>query len=378
MILKREALERIAFGLAYMLMFIFAMLGHIPVLGGYLKELSNMSLILLAILIVVRNRYLMKKDIVVLFLLLSLSFILILRTNYYGLLKLVLMMVATKNMDFKKCVKFDMILRLNITMLLFYLCKIGIAPDVVAVYTDGTERHSYGFQNSNNIGLTLAIVLFEFLYLSGMKLKFSRYVFVGVIVAISAYVSGGRTAWIMYFVAIGFAIVNTYFADFCRLKIVEIIMTWSSIVFATLTAVGAMLYRGGSDFARLLNVMTSGRIGNIVYYSGLIKPNLFGNDLSAGNRTLDSLYAYLWLSLGVVAFALYMWSFIMLIKTAYRKRNVSGAIILFCFALYGLSERLWMSIDYNIMMLMYRELLYHDVFEETLENASGNADRCSV
>ena len=209
-------------------------------------------------------------------------------------------------------------------------------------------------------------------------MKFSRYVFVGVIVAISAYVSGGRTAWIMYFVAIGFAIVNTYFADFCRLKIVEIIMTWSSIVFATLTAVGAMLYRGGSDFARLLNVMTSGRIGNIVYYSGLIKPNLFGNDLSAGNRTLDSLYAYLWLSLGVVAFALYMWSFIMLIKTAYRKRNVSGAIILFCFALYGLSERLWMSIDYNIMMLMYRELLYHDVFEETLENASGNADRCSV
>ena len=37
------------------------------------------------------------------------------------------------------------------------------------------------------------------------------------------------------------------------------------------------------------------------------------------------------------------------------------AIIVFLLFAYGISERLWFQIDYDILMLAFRQLFYHDI-----------------
>ena len=51
----------------------------------------------------------------------------------------------------------------------------------------------------------------------------------------------------------------------------------------------------------------------------------------------------------------------LLIRDLYQYDNIHMAIAVNYLFAYGISERLWMNIDYNMMMLAFRQLIYHDV-----------------
>lgn len=107
----------------------------------------------------------------------------------------------------------------------------------------------------------------------------------------------------------------------------------------------------------MLDKVLSYRITNISFYYDNFGVSLFGCDTSTIKRTVDSFYGFTFIVLGVVTFLLFIHFYRKLEK---RLCNVNKqlAIIIFCFFLYGVSERLWMYIDYNMFMLAFAELIY--------------------
>lgn len=86
-----------------------------------------------------------------------------------------------------------------------------------------------------------------------------------------------------------------------------------------------------------------------------------GTSIASGNRTLDNLYAYLIISSGIIVFIFALVAYSKLVKDLYIYGNIPMAIIVFLLFAYGISERLWFQIDYDILMLAFRQLFYHDI-----------------
>lgn len=375
MIVEREKIEEGMFFAAYFLLLTFSMLGHIPTLGGYLKTLTNISLIAFAILIFFRNRILDSRDFIILLIMVAYAFLIIARTGDYGILKMALIMAATKGMNFKKIIRADIVIRLVLMVTIFVLYFKGIAPDAISYFPErGITRHSYGFQNSNHLGLLLTIVVLEYLYLKNMRITLWRGgIQILAIIIFSDYVSGSRTAEAVAMIALILAILNTIFPDVWYSSAAEKVMSWSFPFFSMITAATAFLFSSGNPAVKLIDQAMSGRIALIVKHYAYAGFSLFGTDISNVGRTLDSLYAYLWIGLGTVSFCAVLVAYILLVKRSLAMQCAPLALTLFCFSVYGLSERLWMNIDYNIMMLAFRELLYGDIIESVQSIDSDDA-----
>ena len=356
MIVTKKTCITTSFYLAYLTFLTFSMFGHIPTVGGYLKELTNVGLAIFVIIVCLRLRDYSAQEGVVFAILLSYSLFVAFRTGDYGVLKLGVMGFACKGLDFKRIVKRDLYTRILFIFIMLYLWLSGAAPDVTSVY-NGTVRHSMGFQNPNHVGLFAVIMIMEILYLSEMHLSIVRYVAVFAILMAEDYIAGSRTAEFIALIAIGLAMVYSFYPRFYEKKIVRSIMCWGGMICATITATAFFLFKSASGVAIIMDKIFSGRITNIVFYYSRLWVSILGKNPLSVSRTIDSLYGYSFIVLGIFAFLIIMMTYYK-IEQILCQSNMPLAIIMFCLFVYGLSERLWMYIDYNILMLAFAELIY--------------------
>ncbi len=357
-----KTIRNMFFYLAYMFFLSFSTFGHIPVLGGYLKVLTNFGIVMLIVIFLATLHQYRIKDLQIFLLLFVYSFILIGTANYYGLFKLSLLIATSRGIEFRKCIKYDLFTRITMTLIMFVLFISGIAPDITSSY-NGVLRHSLGFENPNHVGLMAFIIIMEIVYLSKANLSLLQYLFAIVIIVFADITAGSRTAELMTIMALVFVSVYKAFPRFFDTKYMKGAMKYCPIICGSITFLGAYLYKCGNTVAIILNQVFSGRLANIVFYQQKYGLSLFGFNTSSAGRTNDNLYGYCLIGLGIVTFILFIIIYIQMIDAIYDK-NKPIAIILTCFMIYGLSERLWMNVDYNIMMLSFRSLIYHDLENE--------------
>lgn len=364
--IQTTTLKKIMLCCAYFFLFLFCMMGHIPRLGGYLNKLTTVSMGILFVLCLVQNRKMPSNALLYIVVAFAYSLLLSVRNNYTGMLKLMLLIVATRSINFKTMIKFDIFCRIAISFLIIALCQLGIAPDIQSVFSDGRIRHSWGFQNSNHMGLCFCIVALELLYLWNLRLNIRRFgIIVGILVFVEV-VSGSRTASMVIVMSAISAMLFTAYPLLERSAVVKWLLKYSVWIMACFAAIVSILYNAGNSAAFQINDLLSGRLANIQYYFSMFDVRVLGNNLLAGDRTLDTIYAYLLIGLGIVGFCVFCISFSILIERLFRKGEIAFAVVMGCLAVYGVSERLWMSVDYNILMLAFRELVYGDVFDNRM------------
>lgn len=356
MVVSKKACITWSFYLAYLTFLLFGMFGHIPTLGGYLKATTNIGLALFVVIICLRIRDYTAKEAMILAAGLVYGLLLAVRTNDYVIFKLSMMIFAAKGMDFRKCIKFDLYARVFFSAVLIFLFYCGIAPDVTSVY-NGSLRHSMGFQNPNHIGLEVFIIVMELFYVEKMHLNIPKYIMVFGLLIFEYRTGGSRTAELFILIAIVLVMVYSYWPDFYEKRIVNFFMQWAAVICAIMTGIAFGLYRAGNTGAILLDKVLSYRITNISFYYDNFGVSLFGCDTSAIKRTVDSFYGFSFIVLGIVTFIILIYLYRKLEKRLCNM-NKPLAIIIFCFFLYGVSERLWMYVDYNMFMLAFAELVY--------------------
>lgn len=349
-----------SFYFAYFLFLAFSMFGHIPVLGGYLKEISNIGTVLLIALFLIRIRIYTAKEGIIFAILFLYSFFVIFKTGFYGFFKLVLMIATSKGINLRKCLRYDLVGRTILVTIMLILFCVGIAPDVVSVYEDGYIRHSMGFENPNHIGLALFIMVSEIFLLNNFKVDFLTTLIVGVMLWLERLSSASKTCEMMVLLMFGLSFIYTVNPIILGKKNVLRLITWAFPICALLTLIMTIIYVKGIPFGSKLNEFMSDRLRLIdihLKYAGL---HALGTKSGGLKRTIDNFYAFCLIYLGPINFLLIMCACVRLERRLGHK-NIPVAIVVACFAMYGISERLWMYCDYNIMLLVFRELIYGDV-----------------
>lgn len=340
------------FILSYSFCMVYSFIGHIQIYHDFLQKLMLLGVVFIGISIIFQSHVYTKREILLLALMLFVSVLNFLYSKDFSLFKFTLFLYATKLVDLNKCFKYDFILRIIMFFLVIILCDNGIAPNVVS-YHDGNIRYSLGFTNPNSLSMQALIISFESILLYYNKKRYTVFFIIVIYNLIIDYYSGSRTTFFVLLITIILLIIYAKIPKFYDHIIVKKIITNSYLLLLILTLFMTFLFFYENHISILLDSFLSYRLTNITYYFQSLEINLFGNDLSLYNRTLDTCYAFAVIGLGIIPTILYCYLFNRLFCKLYKIHNYLVIILMLCFTIYGLSERLWLNIDYNFFMICF-------------------------
>ena len=336
---------------AYFFFLIYSFFGHIIIFHQYLQIFVMCSILCLVMLILVQFKSYTNNEVVVLIVLLIISILCFFESKDSSLIKLTLFIYASKMVDLKKCFKYDLILRIILFSILICLSYFSVAEDVISYY-ENNMRHSLGFTNPNALAMQSLIISFECILVyfndKGLIIVILVLLFN---VLINIY-SGSRTSIFIIMIGLILILLYKYIPNIYKTKLVKSIIIHSFIIFMIITFVLVFLFNSGNNTIVKFDYILSYRLTNISYYLQMLPLKLFGQDLSFFNRTLDSCYAFITIGMGIIPTLVYGLFFYKMFKFIYKKREYLLLIIMFCFIIYGLSERLWLSIDYNFFVIL--------------------------
>lgn len=369
MIIPIKKINQGLFTISYFLFLSFSIIGHIPKIGGYLNLLTNVGIVLLLLSALVQIKKYTKKELMILLVLFCFSIILISRCQDYILFKITIFLAAAKNIKIEKCIFTDFWIRLFLIVFTIILYKLNIAPDVISNY-NGSTRHSLGFTNPNTLGMHILILCFDILCMSKYRFSVKKILIVILLVIFSDIFAGSRTTTYISILTIILMLIYHSNPHFLENKKIYYIIINSVLIMTLLTLGMYLLYTTGTQIGNLLNEALSNRLYNMDIYRKTYQISLLGNDNTNMGLTLDTAYAYCFFIYGIVAFFLLIIVFRKLFKKLYQTHNNVLIIIMFSFVIYGLSEKLWLSIDYNIFMIVFAGLLYSSFSRIEDENYS--------
>lgn len=364
-IVKTKDLAMYMFCIAYTIWLSFSFLGHIELFEEKLKLLTYIAIVILCYLFILRIREYGAKTSAIAFIIIVFGIIVGLRTSDFGLVKLMLIVYTTKDIDIKKCIKFDIKLRTVLIIMVVILYYYGIAPDNIA-YSSMGIRHSMGFTNVNAFGMAIAIVCLEILYLKEMKFDIKSFLLIGILLYAVNYYSRSRTAIYIILIALFFCVINTYKHNFFNNIYCKKIIIYFPFFMMILTFVLSRLYKKGNYIAAIIDLFLTGRLRSIKFYDDIEVINFIGINIKNHTTPLDNVYAYTFYGMGVIYLIIFIFSYIALLKQLIETNQYSLMIVFLIFAIYGLSERLWINIDYNIFMIAYNNILFKNLKKEKL------------
>lgn len=350
-------LENVLFYVSYFLFMLYAFFGTITIFREPLKQLTNVSMAIILFALIFQLRKYKMKELIKILLLLLVSFIFIVVSKNYLFLKLLLIILISKNISFDKKISFDVKLRVIFLLVMITFYNVGIAEDNTAYYNDSI-RHSIGFSNPNVLGLHTFILCLELLYLNKNKLSIRKIIFYTLIMLFSNHFSGSRTALYLYFISLILFYIYSLKPQFFSRGIVKKLISYSPIITAIIIIVSYLLYSNNYSVGLLIDKITSGRLLNIDYFAHNYKLSLFGSDISIANKSCDTAVVYMLYAFGYLGCFIYIYGFQKLLKVLYKKNLIGIVIIIFIFMLYGISEKLWLFVDCNLLITSVSFLIY--------------------
>lgn len=143
MLIKKIKLEKISFNeILYMLIYTMTltstMLGQITVLKAPLKIMSNLAIIIMLIKFIVQSTKYKKKTLLIMIFTLLIATISYIKSREIALIKLVLLVLASYGIEFKKIVKYDIKLKSILMLIVIIAYNLGMT-NVFLKYRD--DRH---------------------------------------------------------------------------------------------------------------------------------------------------------------------------------------------------------------------------------------------
>lgn len=347
------------FYVAYFMFLAFSMAGHIDFLKPYFNVATYISLGLILIIILFNINLYKKREFLIFSIFLVFSLFIGYKNNDFSLLKIFLILMAMLKIDFDYCISADFKARMFLILIILGLCLGGYSVDVIS-YNDGLIKHSLGFLNPNALGMHTLILVFEILYLSKEKLSFKKIIISLLILFFVNYYAGCRTANIIIVITSFMFLIFKININFFNKKYIKFFITNSVLICFILTLFSYLLYKNDTNIGNFLNDALSNRLFNIDIYYHFYNINIFGHNIEEIALTLDNAYAYSLFGIGISGVILFIYSFKKLFIKLYEEKNYSLIIIIFSFVIYGLSERLWLQIDYNIFMACFVKILFCD------------------
>lgn len=380
---KAERLEKFKLTLiklAYGLFLTYSLLGHIDIFKMPLKYATYVAIAILIVNFILQYNKNPDESFVWYAALMIFSLVNAYFCGEYVLFKLMLFAGSMKTLGFKGIIRFDMKLRALLIIAVSVLCTIGIAPDNVHM-DEGGLRRSMGFTNPNALGLAVFGLICDILYAYDFKLTPKITAVISAITIWMFAYARCRTASFAIIVLVFFAFLYNKIPNFFRSKFFKSICYMTPFLLSIFTFTVTYLYINGYDIAYKINKLLSGRVKSIVNFVKIIKPTFLGQPIHETLAyTLDNAFAFVLYDLGILAFILFLVFYIRTVKNNFESNNIHLVIIMLAFMCYGLSEHLWVFVDYNIFMLAFaynpkNEFMLEIEMEKETETEENNAEQ---
>lgn len=345
------------FILGYFFFLSYSLLIHIEILQGGVKFFGIIAIIVFLICFISQINNFSNEEFVGLILLLVISFVFSMVNSYLLFFKTVLILMASKGVNVKRIIKFDFWIRIFLIIFVFVLWGIGVAPDVTFGHKDYV-RHSFGFTGPNALSSTVMILVFDFLYINGLKFKVSSLLFVLPIAILSNYYTKSRTGFYIIIIALFLSLIYTYRPKVFANRCVKAFICYSFILCSIATYIIFIGYRNGNEWGEKINELLSQRLERIEFFGRIFEVNLWGNNLALTLKSLDNSYAFLLYGQGILLFVVYALASTVLMKRLYQIGDMPLAVIMLLFFFFGISEMLWLNSDANIFMIAYSFVLF--------------------
>lgn len=352
-------LDSIFFYASYFIFLLYSFFGNIEIYGQKLKMLTDIAMGITLLVFVLSIKNYKKEELWKIFLLLIFSMLFYISSKNLLLIKLSLILIISKNINFDKRLKFDLLLRVIFLTIMFILYNKGISTDVI--YHKGEKIvHSIGFTNPNVFGLHSFILCIEILYINRNKLSFIKETIAVLLMCFCTSYSGSRTAFFMFILALFLFVIYKHKKIMFYNSIVKKVIIYSPFIVSIIVLACYMLYINNTNIGLQINDYLSSRLMLIKFFNSNVPISLFGRDIASFvDRSCDIAIVYMYFSFGVVGCIMYILLFQKLFATLYKNNELGIIIIIFCLIIYGFSEKLWLNAHYNILISAFSYLLFN-------------------
>lgn len=331
---------------------------------------------LLSFKIIFYSRYTIR-EILLLIIVIPCFFISYICSKRYNLFIGMILIIASKNVDLQKIIKFDIKYRILIVSLIIILCLIGIIENYILIrYENMQLRYGMGFIHPNTLAGLIMVICLEWIYIRYNNIKIYDYLGIIVIMFIVYKITDSRSSIIVIIMALILTIYfKKYHKKFEKRNIMKLL--FSSIIFFLMlgSVILCINYNIHNEFMLNLNKLFSGRInqGNIFinnYGFSIIGQSVETVSYRAAlNKNikaaiLDNAYINMGIIYGIIPLFLFLLSYSLLIKKAIKERIYPILVMLITFALYGVMETYLFNIIYNLFLIFISYVLYKDSYKK--------------
>ena len=354
------------FYLAYTFILLQAMFNNVPSLTPLYGIIDKLVIVLIFLTILFQNQIYRIKEIawvVIIFAIVVISYFL---SKDNIILKAIMLIIASKDINFKKFIKFDLVIKVIFCFIIIIFSQIGIAENYVILRADGTIRQSLGFSHPNALAAYWLSICCDYIYLAFNKNKIIKLFICTIITFIIGYITDSRTVIICVSLMIILLLYNNYLNN----KIIKKIVIFLPYLLFALSLSLAYLYKS-SDLIKNIDCLLSKRIYYTEQYLQKYDINLFGQKietvstvqsrlLNISPQILDNSYIVLLLKFGIILLFCSCLLLSLRLKLSYRERDKLLIIILIIFMIVGLFENWLIKINYNPFILSFSSLIYRE------------------
>ena len=354
------------FYLAYTFILLQAMFNNVPSLTPLYGIIDKLVIVLIFLTILFQNQIYRIKEIVWVVIIFAIVVISYFLSKDNIILKAIMLIIASKDINFKKFIKFDLVIKVIFCFIIIIFSQIGIAENYVILRADGTIRQSLGFSHPNALAAYWLSICCDYIYLAFNKNKIIKLFICTIITFIIGYITDSRTVIICVSLMIILLLYNNYLNN----KIIKKIVIFLPYLLFALSLSSAYLYKS-SDLIKNIDRLLSKRIYYTEQYLQKYDINLFGQKietvstvqsrlLNISPQILDNSYIVLLLKFGIILLFCSCLLLSLRLKLSYRERDKLLIIILIIFMIVGLFENWLIKINYNPFILSFSSLIYRE------------------
>lgn len=341
------------FNFAYGTFLIYSTLGYIPMLHKPLQLVSMIGIILLIFGFLFQYRICKRQDFICYCLFLALALITSVYNSNYAFIKLVLFAGSIRCVEMKSIAKFDLKLRTVLIVLLYLMSLVGLATDNVFYY-NGVARHSLGFTNPNALGVAVYILVCDIVFLAGNEINIKHLLIITLIAGWLYSVARCRTSVYAILLLLFLAILYKLFPRIYKTKIMKYIFMITPFILSFITYISVQGLIHHNSVALELDKLLSSRLSAVVTFVTHLKPKILGQSIGETVAlSMDNAYGFAWYDLGILISLILLWLTIRAFNKYFKTQNIMLCIIILSFICYGISEHLWLFVDYNIFMIAW-------------------------
>ncbi|MBQ9333803.1 MAG: glycosyltransferase [Lachnospiraceae bacterium] len=268
------------------------------------------------------------------------------------IIRAMVFIIAMKDMDVKRTLKFNYILTMTGTIVLVLLAALGVIGELVAPYGYGEKADlfmlSLGLGSSNTLGIQIWLFVALGIYLYHDRLSSFSYVLIvalGIVVYLTTHC---RTAVLMIFFSAMLGFVFKRFPGLAKRAWV-----YASGGLITLVCLGLSIYAAKvsvwweeqTEFQQKLNLIFTGRIESLYAFEngGAVLSNWSLFSSPDFNRYIDMGIVRLFWWYGIIPGALAVLSVLILFIYQYRRRDHAGFVLTLSVIVFSLIEAHFIS-----------------------------------